>query len=167
PLLVNAAFYTGERPRSYIRSGNAQQYQTVDAPKEEKAIEIQTAQGAIIPFQRYRNDHYEISLNFQELAAGIYPLNRDEQQIAFLAINTDPRESNLSELEDLPNRFSPPAEVLDPQNTADTNQLQASIQNKAQALWPWFLALALFFLILEMLFLKSISIAHDKSKVSS
>lgn len=167
PLLVNAAFYTGERPMSYIRSGNAQQYQTVDAPKEEMAIEIQTAQGAIIPFQRYRNDHYEISLNFQELAAGIYPLNRDQQQIAFLAINTDPRESNLSELEDLPNRFSPPAEVLDPQNTADTNQLQASIQNKAQALWPWFLALALFFLILEMLFLKSISIAHDKSKVSS
>lgn len=154
PLLANASFYAGEAPRSYLKAGLPNQYQSVEAPQMEKALELMTEKGPLIPYQEYRNDRYQISLAGESLAAGSYPLIRERDTLAWLAINTNPLESDLSETEQLSRFFKPSPEIIDPDRAADTESLKAGILNEADVLWPWFLALALLFIFLEMLFLK-------------
>jgi len=155
PLLANASFFAGDAPQSYIRSGLSEDYQSIEAPQLEEALVINTKEGDLIPLQQYKGDRYQISLYGKDLEAGSYKLSRNGEELAWLAVNSNPKESDLSTVEKLSGRFKPNAKVLDIESKADTANLRAGILHESLPLWPWFLALALLFLFLEMLFLKS------------
>lgn len=153
PLLANAALYGGQAPRYYVRAGRWEDYQSIEAPEMEQALEIEIEGQAYIPQQSYRNDRYELGLVAMGIRAGNYPVLRNEAQIAWFSLNSNPLESELKPIENLSAAFVPPAELLDPQSPGQLEELKAGILDQQQAYWPWFLAAALVLLLLEMLFL--------------
>ena len=155
PLLANASFFAGDAPKSYIRSGVREDFQSIEAPQLEEALVLNTEEGELIPLQQFKGDRYQLSLYGKELDAGSYRVSRNGEDLAWLSVNCNPKESDLLEVENVADRFMPSAEVLDIESKSDSNNLRAGILNESNPLWPWFLALALLFLVLEMLFLKS------------
>lgn len=153
PLLANAALYGGQAPRYYIRAGQGSDFQSIEAPEMEQALEIEVENQNYIPQQRYRNDRYEIALMPMGLKAGNYPIVRNDQQIAWLSLNSNPLESALSPIENISAAFLPAPKIIDPQSSSQLEELKAGVLNSQQAYWPWFLVGALFLLLLEMLFL--------------
>ncbi len=155
PLLANAALFSGQRPRNYLRLGNSGDYQSLEAPRLESALEIKTENGNLIPLQRFENERYELSLPVGEIDPGSYPVLRNGEVLSWISVNSNPKESEMKESEDLNALFDSPIEILDPDSTLDNDILQAGILQESQSLSAWFLAAAILFLLSEMLFLPS------------
>lgn len=154
PLLANAALYSNLPSNNYLRLGEWSKFQTIQIPYQEEAIKVQTAAGALIPFQEYRNDAYQISLPEANIETGNYPLERNEKVLAYLSVNGDARESELQTIENPALQFEPAAHIIEANSESGIKALRNTILQSKTALWPWFISLALVFLILEMILLK-------------
>lgn len=155
PLLANAALFSTQKGKHYLRSGKSGDFQEIHATKEETAIELELEEGKAIPYQIYSNEQYRISLQGLNLAAGNYRLNRYQKLLAYLSVNGDARESEL-EVKDAPAlAFTPAAEIMEVDSESQKEILRKEILRENTALWPWFIALAILFFLAEMFLLKS------------
>ncbi len=154
PLLANAALYSKGASNYYLRSGNVGDVQSIEAAYQEEALKMQSPNGALIPYQSFSNNRYQIALPGIDLKAGHYPITRAEETIAYLALNCDKKESNLKQAVNLNEQFKPQATIMEPESAAQLLSLSKRILQTKTALWPWFISLALVFLVLEMILLK-------------
>lgn len=155
PLLLNAALYSRQDAALYTVSGRSSGPVFYRTAQDDSPLGLMTQENEIIPRQRNRGGLTELYDLAPGLEPGLYPVQQKEEKLGFVAINPQPMESrwaflNNSELE----AFFGIGEqdIL----MAGIDQLEYSIQKKYEgiALWKWFVAAALLFLLLEIVLIK-------------
>lgn len=156
PVMLNAALFSSPKQALYNSSGRSsgQQFQR-NYTESDYPLIIKIGEKEIIPPQRNLGNKTEIFSLPSEIKPGIYPVIENEEQIGKIAVNIDPRESDWSfwtnpEIKEV--LANSDAEVLNLENI----NLSKIISNNynGNPLWHWFLASALFFLIIEITLLK-------------
>lgn len=155
PLLANAALFTAQQGKHYLRSGKSADFQEIRAPQAESALELELKEGKAIPYQVYVNDLYRIELQGLNVAAGNYRLSRNQSLQAYLSVNGDARESELAVKAAPALAFSPAAGIMEVESESQKERLRKEILRENTALWPWFIALAILFFLAEMILIKS------------
>ncbi len=156
PLLVNAALFQEESHHYFLKLGEAGGYQDFRVDESnESPLSIALKDGSIIP--RQENDRSEIKVFSDELnlKPGHYPLMKDEQKVAYLALNIDKRESDLSalSLEELSDFFNDSAIIRDVNSAQDIAKIKAGFAKEDNSLGSSFIFAVLLFLSLEMILL--------------
>jgi hypothetical protein len=157
PVLINAALFQGSQPRPYLRAGNAQDYQFFNLNlKGAGALRVKLPLEENIPPQRQMSQGFKVFSPPRLPKPGNYPLTWQDSTVAHLALNVDARESDLNYLE--------PQALLSSFNKAQYTILEANNPSnfgmeykqlyEGRVLWPWFIGLTLFFLVIEMLLIK-------------
>ena len=124
---------------------------------QKNKIRLKKAGQEIIPSQRFVGDKLLLEIPRHELSSGFYELEVGTQSITTLAFNTDQKESVLDQL--------PEKELLQifgeiPQlkifNTGDIDNFGTELKENymGKPLWRYALILALFFLLVEVLFIR-------------
>jgi len=156
PALVNSAFFSEGRNKTYLRLGKSNDYQMLEAPNSEQALELQLSSGPIIPYYEYNNGRYQIALPGISTKPGSYSIQRDGKTLSHLSINVDARESLMSSSEkDLAASFSNITDIIDPLSNSEKAEIAAVIRQDRKSLGHWFLIIAMVALLLEMIFLKT------------
>lgn len=157
PALINAALFRSDARALYLRSGVPGQYLAIPQAKaSEVPLQLKREAGDLIPPQIWQRGQQRVYLPPQELAAGNYPLEREGQVLGYLALNPQRRESDLSSLSAAQwDRLQAQEQVSIYQaRSIPQLSLRASQAAGPQELWPWFIALALFFGISELVLIK-------------
>ncbi|WP_417608256.1 vWA domain-containing protein [Owenweeksia hongkongensis] len=155
PTMLNAALYSRSLSELYTLSGKPNGPSYESETKNDIPLSIKTEDNAIIPRQRVRNGKVEIYDIPVSLKPALYNLEQEEKKVGYLALNTNPEESQWSFLEENTIRdiFGlKSSDVLE----ASAGSIDYSIKQRYQGtpLWKWFLAAALFFLFVEIILIK-------------
>lgn len=154
PLMLNAALFSRQNTALYTLAGQARG-PSFSAPQGESPLELRYGEESLIPRQRHHGNRIELFDLPSHLPPGIYPVVRTGDTLGHVALNSPPEESIW--------RFATPAEAAQRLGIDRQQVLEASGGNLAYRmerqyrgtpLWPWFLAGAILFLILEMILLK-------------
>ena len=158
PLLYNAALFKKEVPALYLSPGLRNRTILIDQPyRNDNPLALKVDGQELIPPQEKRGDLIELSLPNQDLEPGIYPLVRQGDSVAYLAINVDKRESEInrlsvSELAEAP--FINSEQIIG-EDEFENYSLEIKTQQEDQSLAHWFILAALLFLLIEMFINKS------------
>lgn len=155
PTMLNAALYSRSLNELYTLSGKPKGPSYDYNLEEDIPLSIETTDHAIIPRQRVRNGKVEIYDIPTSLKPALYNLEQGENTIGYLALNTNPEESEWSFLEENTIRdiFGlQSADILE----ASAGNIDYSIKQRYQGtpLWKWFLAAAILFLFVEIILIK-------------
>lgn len=157
PILINAGLFSKGQQRLYLRSGKSDAFQEISAPlKKDEPLSIQVDGENQIPPQRHTQGNYRLYLPPENLKPGQYPVSRDSSRHGYLSVNLDARESDLTYLK---RSDWETKEGYKEQNYWDASSKaslagQLERQFRGVPLWPWFLGLAIFFLLAEMALIK-------------
>lgn len=156
-LLVNAALFRSEASAPYLRTASTGQYLSIpQSEAREQPLAIVDQDQVIIPPQQWQNGQQRVFLPPQELSAGHYPLQSEQKTLALMALNPHRSESNLSSLKEtdfkaIQQSASGQWLVLE---SPDQLSLTGQELRAAKELWPWFVGLALFFGLSELMLTK-------------
>lgn len=155
PTMLNAALFSRSLNELYTLSGKPNGPSYESEIEEDIPLSIKTGSNSIIPRQRVRNGKVEIYDIPALLQPGLYNLDQQEKTIGYLALNTNPEESQWNFLDENTIRdiFGlQSSDVLE----ASAGSIDYSIKQRYQGtpLWKWFLAAAIFFLFVEIILIK-------------
>ncbi len=156
PILVNAALFKDQGLSYYLTLGQDDAHQEIKAQgSADQSLKLITDVGELIPPQNYQKGMYRIMGEGANLDPGQYLVKNSGQEIAYLSVNIDRRESDLKQLEEdqLRAYFGPNAELINPEETSRLNKLKAGLTFKDRSLGASFIFAALLFLALEMILL--------------
>lgn len=156
PLIINSSLISDERPKTYVRIDRKDEFQKIAALKSgDEVLELELASGNLIPRQDYKEGHFKVYADELNLSPGHYPLVYREENIASLAVNHNPAESQVqaANREALLDYFGENAILREAEENTDLKELQAGISQEDQSLGASFIFAALLFLALEMLLL--------------
>ena len=155
PVVLNAALFQGRPTVPYVRSTSAQAHQFYPLQLPGDAIvSLPWQETRLIPPQRSSTRGLQVFIPPTLPAPGNYPLLLGDSTLAHFSINLNPKESELEyfESEDLKTKtYQTDAQVLKAELDLGTS-FEKLYQGRA--LWPYCLALAVFFLIVEVILLK-------------
>jgi hypothetical protein len=168
PILYNAALFKKESPTLYISPGLKKRSQLLAIPYiNDKPIALKVGELELIPPQEKRGDLMQLFLPEQDLSPGAYPLVRESDTLAYLAINLDKRESEIKTLDR--EGLLAPSFIEDEQiikvESFESYRIEISTQQEEQSLAHWFILAALVFLLIEMFINKSSK--HEEFRANS
>ena len=148
PLFYQIAQTNNHNKALYYILGQENRWNIKTTLQPDLSLHLQNRQTDFIPVQQNQNGQIMVTTDELPQQAGIYEIMYNRQKIGNVAYNYNRKENKLSFLS-LPQQ----------QNIHKISNLKSliSAQEKAQEnqyLWKWFIALALLFLILEMLVIK-------------
>ncbi len=147
-------------PESIVIGSDAR-FPVTDPTRSEQAVRIRNGSVEFIPQSVRSGNRTYLSLAGKEasgvLDAGVYSVFREKDTLGYMALNYDRAESNI--------RSMPEDEIVSQMKARGADHVSlkqvrygsgaAGIDLESeQALWKWFLLLALFCLLVEMFFLK-------------
>lgn len=157
PILINAGLFSKGQQRLYLQAGKADAFQEISAPlQEDQPLSIQIQEETQIPPQRYTQGSYRLYLPPENLEPGQYAVLRDSSRLGYLSINLDARESELDYLKRSDWETAEAYQKQDYWDSSSKASLAGQLERQYQGvpLWPWFLGLAVLFLLTEMALLK-------------
>ena len=154
PLIVPTLYAVGinsyNRPSLYNTISNFSEIDIKWNPGQDNILKVHNESFEFIPLQRSFANKTTLSFTEDPTEAGTYSVKAGEDTLLKLSFNYPRQESNLSymDIEDLSNgRVSNNIEEL-------FSRLEK--EDKVTELWKWFVILALFFLLMEVLIQKFI-----------
>lgn len=155
PLMLNAALFSRKSTALYTLAGKSKGPVFEIQDLGESPLAIQTEEAELIPRQRTRNQSVELYDLPTELKPGIYDVTRNTNFQGYVAINPPPAESRWSFLtdEELSQRFGLQGDNILEANSGDIG-FSISERYNGTALWKWFIAAALLFLVIEIILIK-------------
>lgn len=158
PVMYKIAFNSLEVSNSLYQTSDDNFFSLqLDGLEADQLYRLRQGEQLLIPEQRVNNRLLQMELPSYVMQPGFYELLAEEEVVYQMAFNHDPRESLTNQLseEELGNIASQRArmEVI---SELDTNNLQASVEEKfkGEALWKWALLLALLSLLAEVLLIR-------------
>lgn len=154
PILLNAALYSSAKIPLYTYAGRNNGLVFTKPRVSESPLSIELEDDEIIPKQRQSGTQVELFDLPSKLEDGTYTVKEKGKKRGYLSINTDPRESEWTFLnnDDL-DKLSIEENIS---FYTDNTKLGFTLKGKFDQnfLWKWFLIAALLFLIFEIILLK-------------
>lgn len=137
--------------RKALLVGEPCEFSPLDARSGSKIAVVGPDETQIAADSRDQNGKLVVNLP-RPPAPGFYELQRDDQAISALAINLDPRESDLRRADEaaLAHQLEAGGSTLE---ISELNQSGPIVRLRGQPLWNWFIAAAMGALALELLML--------------
>jgi hypothetical protein len=168
PILFNSALFKKEAPALYLSPGLQKRSQLLAIPYiNDQPIAIKVGALELIPPQEKRGEMTQLFLPEQDLRPSAYPLVRESDTLAYLAINVDKRESEIKTLnreELLAATFIEDEQIINGDDF-ENYRMRISRQQEEQSLAHWFILAALVFLLIEMFINKSSK--HEEFRANS
>jgi len=148
PTLYNISKRSLQRSNLFYTIGKENTYDIATNLQQDAVLKIVNEDSNIIPQQQYFNNKVAITTNETPEKAGIYSVKNNAEIIENVSYNYNRNESNLTYI-----NFSNQDNVT-VSNGVETVFKTIKNETKVNALWKWFVILALILLIVEMLILK-------------
>jgi len=148
PTLYNISKRSLQRSNLFYTIGKENTYDIATNLQQDAVLKIVNEDSNIIPQQQYFNNKVAITTNETPEKAGIYSVKNNAEIIENVSYNYNRNESNLTYT-----NFSNQDNVT-VSNGVETVFKTIKNETKVNALWKWFVILALILLIVEMLILK-------------